>query len=84
MSSSRLSEGTVEVGLLDTILGLPSKFFLVCENTCNQCRTIVAAKTDEQHSKFGNLLFSGDCVLLNDVLERFSTLIIDSESLLIL
>jgi hypothetical protein len=76
-----LSEGAIEIGVLDAILGLPRKFVLVSEKSRHDCRTIVATNTDEHDTEIGYLLFCCDCVLLADVLEALATFIENGESL---
>ena len=81
MACSTLSERTVEIGALDTVLRIPSECLFVCKNTSNKCRAIVAAKSDEQYSELGHFLSSFDNVFLDYVLIRLLILIEDSESL---
>lgn len=69
VGSGALSEGAVEVGRLDAVLGLPGDLVLVGEEASDQGGAIVAANADEQHSKLGDLLLSGNLVLSRNVLE---------------
>jgi len=69
MSGSTLSEGTVEVRMLNAILGLPGYLLLVSEEARDQGRAVVPANADKHHAEFRDLLFSGNFVLLGNILE---------------
>ena len=51
VSGGSLGEGTVEVWVLNTSLGLPSLFLFVGEDSGNESRSVVSSKADKHDSK---------------------------------
>ena len=58
VSGSALGEGTVEVGVLDTSLGLPGLSLLVGKNTSGESGTVVSTETDKHYSDLWNFRLS--------------------------
>ncbi len=81
--SGGLGDGTVVVGVLDAVLGLPGDLVLVGEDTGGDGGAVVASPADEQNTSLGDLAVGLEGVLFRDGLHNNAVILFSNDCLVV-